>query len=511
MKWFLSILFLSPFPITAQTSLRVINEKAQIDHNLTCGIETVGMTGGGDFAPFWLTSNHQGLPSVESNNCYSHLATLGDIFMPNGLAMYYGCDIGIGVNSETNFFVHQLYCDFGYKWFGLEAGMKERCGDKISMLSSGSLTWSGNCQPLPEIRAGIPNYTRVPILGNLFSIKGHIGYGRMTDDKWRKGHGGGYYVEGILFHSKSAFVRFGDENRFPLQVTLGLEMNNMFGGTRYNGDIETDMPSDLAAYWTVLFPFHHLEQQGSKDGDNLGSWHLIFDYKIKDWHIGAYYEHFYEDHSSMLGIEYKNNTQGEKGFIFYGFRQNWFDGLFGIEINAPNDVKIFHNAVFEFLNTRGQCGSMRLSNASYGKGQYVTEEVDGRDDMYNHTIYKSYSHWGYAIGSPVIISPIYNNDGTDRFRSNRVRMFHIGIDGSITKQIDYRMLATTTKHWGRYTAPLKEVERVSSVMLECSYRLGGASLGWKISLSGAMDFDSGDLLGNNRGVMLTISRQWQIM
>jgi hypothetical protein len=47
-------------------------------------------------------------------------------------------------------------------------------------------------------------------------------------------------------------------------------------------------------------------------------------------------------------------------------------------------------------------------------------------------------------------------------------------------------------------------------MLECSYRLDD-SYGWKISLSGAMDFDSASLLGNNRGVMLTISKNWKLL
>lgn len=118
------------------------------------------------------------------------------------------------------------------------------------------------------------------------------------------------------------------------------------------------------------------------------------------------------------------------------------------------------------------------------------------------------------MGNPVLISPVYNDDGSARFRSNRVQMYHIGIDGGITKQIDYRLLATTTQHWGCYGAPLKEVERVTSVLLECTYRMGDA-YDWKFSLSGAMDFDSGSggsyLLGNNRGVMLTISKSWKVL
>ena len=507
----LILLSLLTIPLYAQSDYRIDYETI---HNLVCSFETVGIAGSGEHAPFWHTSNRQGLPSIKSNNGFVYFAALGNITMNSCFNVDYGLDIGGGAGLESNLFVHQVYLDLNYKWLGMSMGMKERWSDKNLYLSSGSLTWSGNSKPFPEVRAGIPDYVRVPILGRWFSVKGHLGYGRLTDDKWRQKHGNGTYMDGILFHSKSAFIRFGDEERFPFQVTLGLEMNNMFGGTRHVGEKEYDMPADAAMYWTVLFPFHPVGRQGNEDGDNLGSWHLNFDYKLYDWLIGAYYEHFYEDHSSMLGIEYKSNSEGEKDFIFFGFRRNWFDGLFGIEINAPSDIRFFRNAVVEFLNTKGQSGSILHSAVFDSEKMPVVEEIDGRDAMYNHAYYDSYSHWGYAIGNPVLISPVYNDNGSERFRSNRVQMFHLGVDGGITKNIDYRFLATTTHHWGCYGAPLKEVERITSVMLECSYRLGGA-YDWKFSLSGAMDFDSGSggsyLLGNNKGVMLTISKSWKVL
>ena len=91
-----------------------------------------------------------------------------------------------------------------------------------------------------------------------------------------------------------------------------------------------------------------------------------------------------------------------------------------------------------------------------------------------------------------------------------MKMFHLGIDGGITDNMDYRFLATTTRHWGCYGAPFNEVERITSVMLECSYRLGD-SYSWTFTLSGAMDFDSGDLLGNDKGIMFTVSRSWKVL
>lgn len=486
---------------------------AQTNRELLLLFETDVLTGCGENAPFWHTSNRQGLPSIDNSNGFIHCSILGSQVFGSGFSIGHGIDIVAGAGLEKSVFVHQLFLDLDYKRLELSIGMKERWGDKNKYLSTGSLTWSGNCQPIPEIRVGIPDYEYIPIGGNWLSFKGHIGYGRLTDDTWRKVQSHGKYADGILFHSKSLFLRFGNERRFPMKMTLGLEMNNLFGGTIHRVDYDRKMQSDALAYWTVLFPFHKIEKQGHDDGDNLGSWHLDFSYNIDNWHIKTYYEHFYEDHSSMLGIEYKNNIEGEKRFIFYGFRRNWFDGLFGIEINAPEGSRYFRNAVFEYLNTRGQSGPVCHSIANNIDGMYVVEEIDGCDAMYNHSAYDSYTHHGYAIGNPVLISPVYNKNGSEHFRSNRVKMFHIGVNGGITPCIEYRVLTTTTQHWGQYSVPLNEVERVTSLMLECSYKFDG-EYGWRVSLSGAMDFDSGSdgsyLLGNNRGLMVTVNRTWKV-
>lgn len=498
----------------------VLPLSAQTSHGIICKFETAGLTGVGDHAPFWHTSVRQGLPGVKTDNGYMHMAALGTMQHPSGLGVDYGLDMGIGTGLQTDCFIHQLYIDLGYKWIGMSVGMKERRSDKNPSLSTGGLTWSGNSRPIPEICAGIPDYVHIPLLGEWVSVKGHISYGRLTDDKWRQGRieqdgtphvlTGVTYADGVLYHSKSLFFRFGNLEIFPLQFIYGLEMNNIFGGSYYISDVEVKLPSDFATYRTVLLPFHHVEDQGSWDGDNYGSWHMNLDYVQGDWLIRAYYEHFFEDHSSMLGVEYKNNINGEKDYINFGFRRNWLDGLYGIEFNAPDGVKFLRNVVVEFLNTRGLCGPIRHSVNDNVEGMQVVEEVDGIDDMYNHSIYISDTHWGYTMGNPVLISPVYNSNGSNRLRSNRVQMFHLGVDGGITDNIDYRFMATTTQHWGCYGTPLKEVERVTSLMLECSYRLGD-TYGWKFTLSGAMDIDSGDLLGDNKGIMLTVSKLWKVL
>ena len=89
-----------------------VSLKAQTD--LVFKLETVGATGGGQHAPFWHTSNRQGLPSVESSNGYAHIAALGGVHRPSGFGVDYGVDLGGGAGLESNLFVHQLYADVNY-------------------------------------------------------------------------------------------------------------------------------------------------------------------------------------------------------------------------------------------------------------------------------------------------------------------------------------------------------------------------------------------------------------
>ena len=506
-----------PSSYADQAAMLEARSKAQIKRSLIYRFETVGVTGVGEYAPFWHTSDRQGLSSVNKSNGYMHFAALGSMLLPSGFGMGYGMDLGIGAGLQSDWFVHQLYIDLDYKWLGMSIGMKERWGElKNPSLSSGGLTWSGNSQPIPQIRAGIPEFTRIPVLGSWFSVKGHVGYGRFTDDKWRKSQAesanmGNSYTDGLLFHSKDLFLKFGDVDRFPFEVTVGLEMYSVFGGTLHNRKLDTEkiheeykLPSGLDAYLTALLPFNEVGGQGKENGNILGSWHLSLDYYGQEWGIRAYYEHFYEDHSSLLGIEYKNDLEGKKDFVFYGFRRNWFDGLFGVEFNLPERFPV-RDVVLEVLNTRGQSGPI------YKAPVYpVAEGVDGRDEMYNHELFDSYSQSGYALGNPVLVSPVYNSDGNQRFRSNRVLMYHVGIDGGFGAKWDYRLLFTNTSHWGTYDDPFNEKQNVTSCLLEGSYRLGDV-YSWKIGLSVGFDVNRGDLMGNNTGIMVTLSKLWRIL
>ena len=117
--------------------------------------------------------------------------------------------------------------------------------------------------------------------------------------------------------------------------------------------------------------------------------------------------------------------------------------------------------------------------------------------------YAGWEHWGQGIGNPLVTSPIYNKDGNLAFESNRVKGFHIGLNGSPTSEIDYRILVSVAKHWGTYGSPYRNIRRNQNGLLEVTYKPEQIR-GWSFTLAGAVD--GGNMLGESWGGMLTIRK-----
>ncbi len=489
---------------------------------MKCEVQTVGSYAGGDNSPFWFSSNRQGVVLDKLSGGYGRAGLEGVISHSSGLFLDYGIDGVCGGGLQSKLFLQQLYANLGFRCLDISIGQKERWGELADKdLSSGSLTWSGNSRPIPQVRFEMPDFTRLPILGNWFSIKGHVAYGKYLDGEWSrefvKNSEKQRYTSNTLYHSKAAFIKVGDMDRFPLEGILGLEMYNQFGGTSYNIDMVDrdgnpvppvyEFPSDMQAYIDAFLPFNKAGDQQRDNGNILGSWHLAFNTKINDWQYMLRYEHFYEDHSSMLGIEYKRNIDGIKKLKFYGFQNNWLDGLFALEVKAPKGMW-FNKAVFEFLNTRSQSGPVCVIHNIASM-----PNVDGRDNMYQHYIFQSYSYFGNYMGTPLLVSPIYNTNGSLYPRSTRAMVFYLGIDGNVTERIGYRYKVSRSSHWGTYDTPLKRVEKITSQLLELSYN---TPEDLKFILSVGLDRDSertaGNdlyLIGNQSGIMLTMAKKWR--
>ena len=454
-----------PSTYSDQMAMLEAMAKAQIKRSLKYRFESVGTIGDGLHTPFWLSSNRQGLASATENSGYMRYGMFGEMLLPSGFGMKYGMDLGIGTGLQENWFVQQLYIDLGWKWLGMSMGMKERSDGLLNIdLSSGGLMYSGNCRPIPQIRIGSPEYVRLNILDNLFSLKGHVAYGIYTDGKWRGSDILAPYTDGILHHSKDVFLKIGDADRFPLELTMGVEAYSQFGGTMHNrcydenGELleEYQLPHNLKAFGRILAS----SADGStEDGKTLGNCLLSLDAIFQTWTVRAYYEH-----------PFVSGTHGGE----------FTDGMLGMELNLPSNWPV-RDIVVEYMDSPG---------------------------IYNSLRYDSYSLNGLAIGSPVFISPVCDDVSGGRFRDSRVRMLHFGIDGGIGNRFDYALKLTSSHHDATGISD-GECDLLSAVASVCV--LAGDDYSWKFGLSAGFDSDECNWLGDNKGLMLSITKMWKTL
>ena len=497
----LRLLLLLSFPLLVCAQERV-NEWNKIAYTL----QTDVVASNGKHAPFWLVSNRHGLSSLENNNANLSLGFFRDFDNKKGFTWAYGAEIAGAWHYTTPFIVQQLYADVKYNCWELSIGSKERWAEgKHRTLSGGGLTFAPNARPIPQVRFGINEYTTVPWWFNGWvKVKGHFSYGRYTDDKFQtnftNGGVGTHYTTDMVFHEKTAFIRIANPSGKGFGWESGLEMYTKFGGNLYvTGKEYRNFPTTFMEYVKAFIPMPGgknapSEEQVNVNGNVLGSWHAILDYTTDDWKLRAYYEHFFEDHSQMLGISWVSDREGTTRFLSY---HPWQDGLWGLELELPKG-KWLRGVVAEYITSRDQSGPiLHNSNGNY------KEQISGNDYYYNHYFFQSWQHWGMSVCNPQLLSPSYNENGSLAMPYTRIRSFHLGAEGKPCQEWAYRIMGSYTRHWGSFADLLPNPENVTTTMLEVSHTPTKVQ-GWQFT--GTIATDHSNLIGNNVGGMITIRK-----
>lgn len=444
----------------------------------------------GSNTPFWLVNNRFGLSSIEKNDGYVRASVIKES-KNEGKHFSWGAgvDIAGAWNYTSSFIIQQLYGELSY-WNGrFTLGSKEISNEiNDPKLSSGNLLFSTNARPIPQARIELPEYINIPGFKNWIALKGYFSFGMFTDDKWQQNYvvGNNKRTENVLFHSKGGFIRFGDENRFPIIGEAGLEMAAQFGGKSISGNKVTDMPTSWKDWWHVIIPAGGGEEtpigeQTNIYGNHVGEWVFAASYlpKNTEFSLKAYYEHYFEDHSMMF-FDYK-----------------WRDMLLGVQMTFPRNP-IVKGLVYEYLYMKDQAGAVYWDHTPE-----IPEQVSGRDEYYNHTIYTGWQHWGMGIGNPLLISPIYNKNGSIYFKHNRIISHHLGFFGDPISLLSYRVLLSYTQSWGTYNVPTRRVMQNFNTLFEVSFHPAKFK-GWEGTLSIATD--GGALLGPSFGMMFAIRK-----
>ncbi len=477
--------------ISMATALLFLVSANSIAQTITTRYEASGTYGSGEHTPLWHMANRQGLSSNENASFYTRLGVEGyNRFNKQNITLEWGADAVAGYNLTSAVILQQAYFDFQWKKFKVSLGQKERWGELPNhRLSTGSLVESGNARPIPQIRIELPEYWNIPGTKGWLGIKGHLAYGWFTDGKWQ----GKFFSETSprvtagLYHSKAGFMRFGNENKFPLTAEMGLHMVTQFGGTCYNTNRRPGKtyknPVRFKDYVYALIPLsgddsYDAGDQANVAGNMLGSWQGAITWNDKNWKLRAYYEHTFEDHSQL--------------FWEYGL---WTEQLVGVELELKR-FKWVKNIVFEYFNLKDQSGPIYHDTNSM-----FPDQISCVDNNYNHGKYPGWFNYGQMIGTPLCTSPIYNSNRIQYCYNNRVEAFHFGVEGDLFNWIGYRALYTRSNNWGTYSVPFKDIKVNRSALFELTFH-PQIMKGWSIAASFA--FDKGNLYGDNFGGMLTV-------
>ncbi len=463
-----------------------IGAQTQVEYDLTA--ETA--VGSGDYTAYQLSTNRYHALATRPNTAYLRGAVNITHQLAEDWKLSGAVDAIASVHADHKAYLQQCYVNLSWRDFFLEAGAREiQPVLRDPLLSSGAVAKGNNAKPIPQIHVGTNGFWTVPYTKGWLQINADFGYGKLMDSDYREkqfyreGSGNFRYATGIMYHQKHLYFRTNPEKMFF--VTAGIEHVALFGGTGYS--IETgemvvkEKPVNLKAFWKAILPTgdsNYFENDAMEDwvfGNHLGSMTVQLGWNInKDHQIQAYVDDIFEDGSGM-----------RKG--------NGWDGLYGLQYkNKAEGRQYVRGAVVEYLQTTNQSGPLHWDSGDFPEPirSQITGLVTGDDNYYNHMLYGAYAHYGMVQGNALLASPIYNKDGFSELRDNRVKAWHVAVNGDITDRLSYLVKGSYREGWGTYANPLAQKHHSFDAMLQGIYTTGP----WQFSAAYA--FDKGNIYGD---------------
>lgn len=458
-----------------------------IQDSVSAGADTLRYMGGvcavassGKYAPFWLQSNVNG---DISSSPFSGNLTAGIYKEAVHPERWWDYDFAVQMTGRvqspvagsaiplqkgygTGYF-NLAYAHVRLYIFDITAGIKPMIyGPPDTLLTSGSLLFSGNSQPIPHITIGIDHYIPFPGCYGYFEFQGGITHGWMADN---------VFMRGSYLHHKWAAVRFG--GKLPVNLSYAFHHAAIWGGIH---PVYGDVGSGWDAFLNVLMARSggvNPNEQLNAEGNHVGSQLLTLTGKGKGWEVNVYWQNFFEDN-----------------FAIIGFGQNLADGLWGISLKQ-NRWPFIQGVTYEFLNTTDQSGPWHdRDGLCYA----------GRDNYYqNEVLLNGWNYFYRSIGTPFITGPIYNADGTVHTLNSRVRVHHLGVRGDIYGFM-YRFKASYARNYGNDPTSRALLSTNTALLLEVSKHVEQA---WGLDFGLRLAADFGNQFGNQFGAQITIVKR----
>ena len=457
---------------------------------VTYDLTTEAAVGTGSYTAYQLVTNRHHVLATRPNTAYMRGAVNVEQPLGKDWKLSGTVDMIASVHADHKAYLQQCFANLSWKGFFLEAGSRELPPVlRNERLSVGHFAKGINAKPVPQVHIGTNDFWTVPYTKGWLQIHFDGGYGKLMDNNYREEafmknpQVNPRYSNGAFYHQKHLYLRSNSEKRF--YVTAGIEHVAFFGGTSWywtaNGLESKSKPANLKAFAQVILPLgdsNYYENDAMEDwvyGNHLGSMTVQLSWNIDKHHLlQVYLDNPFEDGSGIR-------------------KSNGIDGLWGIEYaNKASGRQLVRGAVVEYFHSTNQSGPLHWDPDDYPEPirSQVTDMTTGNDNYYNHMFYGSYDHFGMTFGTALITSPIYNKNGSNSFDDNRVKAWHVAVNGEITDRLSYLVKGSYREGLGTYSFPVPTRNHSFDAMLQGIYQLGP----WQFS--GAYAFDKGNIYGD---------------
>ena len=415
---------------------------------------------GNSVTPFWLRANQFGVVPLARPDFTGRAGLIyesyiySDTLKSKRSAIKWGAGAEAvyngGATENNKFLLPEAYVKIRWKSLEFWGGRrKEMLGIVDTTLSTGSFTWSGNALPVPKIQLGFYDYVPLKFLKSYVSIKGFYSHGWYNTP----------YLKGAYLHQKTLYGKFGKPGgKFNMQIGV-VHSVTWAGSADYLKDsplaIDGKLTSNFGDYlWGVVIgkipKVYRNKRFTSFDGENrvgnhVGQYDLAFEYKSDKSKFLLYHNHPFEDGSGLQ-------------------LQNIPDGLYGLSWKRLP-------AASSFIQVRGILLEYLFSKDQSGAGFNVPgTHFKGNDNYFDHAQYREgWSYFGKGMGTPFLpaTSEINQKDygGGEFFSDNRVVVYHAGLEGTVSKAIQWRTKISYSHNFGTHNRPFEPTAKQFSYLL----------------------------------------------
>ena len=448
--------------------------------------------------PFWQASNQYGsIPSdLPAFMCRQSIKTKKDT-LNKFFKFDYGFEAVTILGKKPQILLPEVFLCTKLGKFEIYVGRrKEIFGIVDTMMSSGSISWSGNAMPIPKVQIGMPNYTK--LFFKWLSFKGTYSHGWFGNQRFAKGY---------FLHQKTLFLKIGKPTS-KINLYGGIVHNVQWGGFPKvplpQGDdrlLNGRFPQDWFVYGNVVLPLKNLWKYSPKFsdynafettnhfGNHLGSVDVAAEFKFAKSRLLLYKQFIFED-GQLFGL---TNTD---------------DGLYGLSF-TPKPESSFKKIVFEYLFTKNQgryeAGVARLLGL---KDRHPNEE----NFLFNHQQY--FDGWSYnrqTIGTPFLTaeenlrSEKQIDNGYVFINNNRVWAVYAGLLNQfgmiqVSNRLSYSKNFGNTSLLGKVIVPVTQISYSVNTIIPLKRM--------KADLNVNIAIDHGDLIKDNFGTFVSIIKKW---